>query len=160
MVHQIPRADQRVKTLELLLDKYTAGLKSATAAPPPATGPGHDMHVVLSGSTGSMGSHLLHHLLVAEGVTKIYCLNRAENGALKQAESNAQRGLRDQWDPDKVKFIHVNMSKPRFDLDVETYNMLSEDATHFIRKHTASVFSPSLLLPLRFLDRDTFLILT
>jgi hypothetical protein len=149
MVHPIPRADQRVKTLELLLDKYTAGLKSGEAAPPPATGLGHDMHVILSGSTGSMGSHLLHHLLVAEGVTKIYCLNRAEDGALKQAESNALRGLRDQWDPDKVKFIHVNMSKPRFGLEVETYDMLSEDATHIIRKHTATLFSPSLLITLK-----------
>jgi hypothetical protein len=149
MVHPIPRADQRVKTLELLLDKYMAGLKSGEAAPPPATGLGHDMHVILSGSTGSMGSHLLHHLLVAEGVTKIYCLNRAEDGALKQAESNAQRGLRDQWDPDKVKFIHVNMSKPRFGLEVETYDMLSEDATHIIRKHTATLFSPSLLITLK-----------
>lgn len=103
------------------------------------------MHIIISGSTGSMGSHLLHHLIVAEGVTKIYCLNRAEDGQQKQKESNSQRGLRDQWNPDKVKFIHVDMSKPKFDLDAETYEMLSGDATHFIRKYIRASF----ILPFR-----------
>ena len=121
-------------TLQSLLDKYTAGLLPTAAVAPPATGPDHDMHVVISGSTGSLGSHLLHHLIVAPGVTKIYCLNRAKDGYAKQTESNSQRGLRDQWNPDKVKFIHIDVSQPRFGLDVDTYTIISDDVTHFIRK--------------------------
>jgi hypothetical protein len=134
MVHLIPRGQERDAALQSLLDKYTAGLQSTAAVAPPATGPGHDMHVILSGSTGSLGSHLLHHLIVAAGVTKIYCLNRAKDGNEKQMESNSQRGLRDQWDPNQVKFIHIDISRPKFGLDAETYRMLSDDATHFIRK--------------------------
>jgi thioester reductase-like protein len=92
------------------------------------------MHVVLSGSTGSKGSHLLHHLVVAPGVTKIYCLNRAKDGHEKQMKSKPKRALRDQWNPDEVKFIHIDISQPKFGMDAETYKMLSDEATHFIRE--------------------------
>jgi len=152
MVHLIPRGVERVEILQSLLNKYTAGLLPTAALAPPATGPGHDMYVVLSGSTGSLGSHLLHRLIATPGVIKIYCLNRAKDGYAKQKTSSSQRGLRDQWDPDKVKFIHIDVSQPRFGLDVDTYKLISDDATLFIRKCiplTVSGFNQFVRRPIR-----------
>lgn len=137
--HAIPSAEVRIAKLQKLLERFVGDLPVSYAFPPPSTGPGHDMHIVLTGSTGSLGSHMLHHLIAVPGVTKIYCLNRAVDGQEKQKQSNAERGLTDIWSPDQVKFIHTDMSKSKFGLDDQTYKLLSDDATHILRKPVHAV---------------------
>ena len=47
-------------------------------------------HIVLiTGTTGSFGSHLLAHLLADPSVARIFALNKAGNGTLKERQRQA-----------------------------------------------------------------------
>lgn len=48
--------------------------------------PGNRNIVILTGSTGSLGSYILESLLKQKNVDRIYCLNRAEDGKNRQTE--------------------------------------------------------------------------
>ncbi|KAJ5746276.1 Male sterility NAD-binding [Penicillium odoratum] len=112
--------DLQRKSMAKLRAKYTAGL-----------GEGHT--VILTGSTGSLGSYLLESLLHQhQRVKKIYCLNRTEDGNAKQTAASESRGLTTDWPPQRVEFMQVDMSKPNFGLAEETYNTLLEQTTHII----------------------------
>lgn len=50
-----------------------------------------DQSVILTGSTGMLGSYLLDRMASTPAVNKVVCLNRAEDGGVAQ---NAQRGSR------------------------------------------------------------------
>ncbi|RYP43738.1 hypothetical protein DL768_009730 [Monosporascus sp. mg162] len=88
--------------------------------------------VILTGSTGSIGSYLLDSLLHQKNVEKIYCLNRSLDGRKKQTESSSFKGLTTDWPAEKVEFLHADLSKPRFGLSREEYAELKEHATHVI----------------------------
>ncbi|RYP62963.1 hypothetical protein DL769_007102 [Monosporascus sp. CRB-8-3] len=88
--------------------------------------------VILTGSTGSIGSYLLDSLLRQKDVEKIYCLNRSLDGRKKQTESSSFRGLTTDWPPEKVEFLHADLWKPRFGLSREEYAELKEHTTHVI----------------------------
>lgn len=96
--------------------------------------------VILTGSTGSIGSYLLESLLKQSNVDKIYCLNRSEDGRKKQIESSGSRGLSTDWPLDKVEFLQVDLSESRFGLSKDEYAKLKEQATHVIRKSRSTAF--------------------
>lgn len=119
--------ESQTKSVERLRAKYTAGL-----------GNGHT--VILTGSTGSLGSYLLESLLnQQQSVKKIYCLNRAEDGEAKQRAASESRGLTTDWPPQRVEFIQIDISKPKFGLADEIYNTLLEQTTHIIREHLSLI---------------------
>lgn len=88
--------------------------------------------VILTGSTGSLGSYILEALLRQANVKRIYCLNRAENSKEKQYGVNKSRGLTADWSAKSVQFLTVDFSQPKLDLDDEQYTTLLEHATHII----------------------------
>jgi hypothetical protein len=90
--------------------------------------------VILTGSTGSLGSYLLESLLQQQRVSKVYCLNRAEDGRTRQQSQSKPRGLTTDWPTDKVEFLHADLSKPNFGLDGKSYGRLLAEITHIIRE--------------------------
>lgn len=90
--------------------------------------------VILTGSTGSLGSYLLDSLTDQWHVRKIYCLNRAEDGQARQKEVSGTRGLDTDWDDHRVEFLHVDLSQPGFGLSRKKYLQLLQEATHIIRE--------------------------
>jgi hypothetical protein len=114
--------DLQRKSMDRFRAKYTAGL-----------GNGHT--VILTGSTGSLGSYLLESLHQQQSVKKIYCLNRAKDGKAKQTAASESRGLTTDWPSQRVEFIQIDISKPNFGLAAEIYSTLLEQTTHIIREH-------------------------
>ncbi|KAK2873399.1 putative secondary metabolism biosynthetic enzyme [Arthroderma sp. PD_2] len=113
--------DLQKKSMNCFRAKYTADLLCSGST------------VILTGSTGSLGSYLLESLIrQTKSVKKIYCLNRAEDGRAKQTTISESRGLSIDWSPERVEFLQCDLSKPRFGLTVEAYNGLLEDTTHII----------------------------
>ncbi|KAK4212677.1 non-canonical non-ribosomal peptide synthetase FUB8 [Rhypophila decipiens] len=101
----------------------------------PSEGSQSDMAVILTGSTGSLGSYLLDSLARQQHVRKIYCLNRAEDGGLaKQKAASLDRGLDIALcgDDTRVEFLHVDLSQVYFGLDASKYRELMREATHII----------------------------
>ncbi|KAI9750497.1 MAG: Transmembrane osmosensor [Chaenotheca gracillima] len=88
--------------------------------------------VILTGSTGSLGSYLLDSLVRRDNVKKIYCLNRAEDGMKIQKEVSQPRGLLTAWPAGRIQFLKVDLSKSKFGLDQNLYNELLSQTTHII----------------------------
>lgn len=99
--------------------------------------------VILTGSTGALGSHLLYTLLRGPA-THIYCLNRAADSPALQTNRNESYGLDTQLDPDRVTFLTADLSHEYFGLTQKNYNKLKAIATHIIHNAWPVNFNLSL----------------
>ncbi|KAK2749609.1 putative NRPS-like protein biosynthetic cluster [Myotisia sp. PD_48] len=101
---------------------------------------GHGIVVLLTGSTGSLGSHVLSYLACLEEVTRVVCLNRvhveessSNNAYTRQLQSLRTRGIAiptRSWQ--KIVIFETNMSAPLFGLDEAEYTTLSQSVTHIL----------------------------
>lgn len=89
-----------------------------------------ELSVILTGSTGSMGSYILDDLIAMPHVTRVYALNRAVNGEERQRSVNEGHGLKTEIS--KVTFSKTDMSQPRFGLSQDNYDELEKNTTHII----------------------------
>ena len=112
--------EQRIKRMEDMFAKYSANDQKLT--------------IVLTGSTGSLGSYLLDALLSSDRVSKIVCLNRGAHSEDKQKKSNASRDLVTEWESDRVKFLTTDLSKPHLGLSSHDYDLLVKETSFIIRK--------------------------
>lgn len=84
-----------------------------------------DTNVVLTGSTGSLGSHLLQRLVEDRNFSAIYCFDRSANARQQHEKSFAERNV----SPDKlakVNFVQVDFALNQFGLSTKQYADLSE----------------------------------
>lgn len=87
--------------------------------------------VILTGSTGSLGSYLLDLLERSPLISHVFCLNRAADGGLEQQLlSNSQRNLTTIFR--KTKFLQADLTKPYLGLDNATYRELLGSADRII----------------------------
>ena len=114
-----------------MLDKYVNSLLPSSKMAPPASA--ECMTVLLTGSTGSLGSYLLDALYIHPNVAQIICLNRSSDAAEKHGKIGRERGLNPLL-PDRVIFLKADLSQDRLGLDNEAYDTLSKSVTHVIRK--------------------------
>lgn len=96
--------------------------------------------VVLTGSTGSLGSYLLDSIVRNPSVARAYCLNRAIDGEARQTSVSAARGLPTTWGS-KVTFLHTDLSKENLGLSAAVYEKLMSSASFIIRKSGAKYLS-------------------
>ena len=127
--------EQRIKKMEETLNKYSQELPKA------AVKDDEKLTVILTGSTGSLGSYLLDALLSSDRVSKIICLNRGVHSEDKQKTSMASRGLVTEWTNDKVRFLTTDLGKPRLGLNSDDYDLLVKETSYIIRK--LDIFSTS-----------------
>ncbi|KAI1384255.1 uncharacterized protein F4822DRAFT_64821 [Hypoxylon trugodes] len=116
-----------------LLEKYGAELQKLGKPNAFKAGGKSDGEVVLlTGSTGSLGSHILASLLAKSDVKKIFLLNR--NGDTKsQSASLKSRGLPSSLVDDKrVVFFKIKPTEPKFGLSDGDYASLSQETTAVI----------------------------
>lgn len=87
--------------------------------------------VVLTGSTGSLGSYLLDALIACPNVQKIIALNRYDDGGRENQEStNRSRGLSTSWD--KVCFLRADLASPTLGLSSADYTMLQTETDKIV----------------------------
>ncbi|KAG1759466.1 hypothetical protein EDD22DRAFT_905997 [Suillus occidentalis] len=87
--------------------------------------------VLLTGSTGAFGSHVLSELVWREGVYAVYCLdhaNRSSNTRTQQIRREAASGKGDT----KVEFWSMELGKPDLGLDAGTVQKIHRDVTHIV----------------------------
>ncbi|CAD6576361.1 MAG: hypothetical protein ASARMPRED_007703 [Alectoria sarmentosa] len=136
--------EQRIKKMEEMLAKYSEDLPKASANSVDV-GEGDDkLTVVLTGSTGSLGSYLLDALIASDRVSKVICLNRGAQSEDKQKKSNASRGLVTEWGKDKVQFLTTDLSKPHLGLKANDYDLLVKEASFIIHNQWQVDFNLSL----------------
>ena len=117
-----------LKTQELLslVDKYTKNLPTFDGTKVRRSEIKGDV-VLVTGSTGSLGSNILAHLLRDPNVSRIYSISRP--GADKQTakERHIKSFEREAidlklLDSEKVQFLIGDPSKHSFDIDTNLYN--------------------------------------
>ncbi|KAF4627917.1 hypothetical protein G7Y89_g10235 [Cudoniella acicularis] len=117
------------RTMQSLFDTYTDTLPhSSQISLSPST---ENMVVILTGSTGSLGSYLLESLYNNKQVSRIFCLNRSSNAAEKHKELSTSRGL-SHLSPDRVEFLKADLSKPQLGLKTSVYENMLRNVTHII----------------------------
>ncbi|KAI0856116.1 acetyl-CoA synthetase-like protein [Xylaria cubensis] len=88
--------------------------------------------VLLTGSTGNLGSYLLDALLRRSDIDTIICLNRSKNAAERQMISAAEKGLRMDFNSDRTIFMHADLSQPQFGLGQHDYEYILSRTTVII----------------------------
>lgn len=120
-----------------------------------------ETHVILSGSTGHLGSYILSALIADPKVKTVHCLNRADKARPRQDAQLAQRGLTplDEKSGTPVTFLTTDLTKPRLGLQDDVYDVLAAETTHYIHcawpvdfNKSFSTFEPSITGLLNLLD--------
>ncbi|KAL8937061.1 MAG: hypothetical protein Q9216_004610, partial [Gyalolechia sp. 2 TL-2023] len=119
----------RIREMERMVDEFSANLPTSEVLPSRLAETGHT--VLLTGSTGSLGSYMLDAALTTANVKRVMCLNRRANSQDQQSASHAPRGLTQDW-RHKAEFLQADLSKPNFGLDDDKYRLLSMEVTLII----------------------------
>lgn len=124
--------EQQLEAMRVLIKKYTSDIIKAK---PNRLEPRNDNQVVLlTGSTGMLGSYMLDILARNPHVAKVVCLNRAaDGGRAQQAKGMADRGLLDIATLDaKTEYHQVDVSKPNLGLPKDVYTRLQSEADRVV----------------------------
>ncbi|KAI0554221.1 putative NRPS-like enzyme [Xylaria curta] len=114
-----------------LLSTYRGLIQQITRTKPPPLanrfsgeqdGP---VDVLLTGSTGTLGTSILHALLGHPRVGHVFCLNRsADGGRATQHDRFAAAQLDTNMLDSRTTFLRADLVDPKLGLDEETYRML------------------------------------
>ncbi|KAG7088662.1 putative NRPS-like protein biosynthetic cluster [Marasmius oreades] len=115
--------EEHIRKMEEMIEKYSAGLEDGDI--PMKSQKGEGQHtVLLTGSTGSLGSHILFDLIRdTTRVNKIYALNRSPSAPEKQKEKFADKGLdAGVLKTNRVVYLTQNQDPLPSDIDVVIHN--------------------------------------
>ncbi|KGO64305.1 Male sterility, NAD-binding [Penicillium expansum] len=111
-----------------LVDKYIHNLPAPVPNKPAPADKGQV--VVITGTTGALGSYLLDFALKCPNVSKVVCFNRSVNGLERQIEASTSRGL--STDFSRAEFLQVNLAVPDLGLAREVKNRLADEVDRVI----------------------------
>jgi thioester reductase-like protein len=87
--------------------------------------------VVLTGSTGNLGTYLLSFMIHHPDVAHIWCLNRSDGARERQLSLLTQRGLHGELPP-HVTFLTANLAETQLGLKDEHDHSILANATHIV----------------------------
>ncbi|KND88239.1 Conidial yellow pigment biosynthesis polyketide synthase [Tolypocladium ophioglossoides CBS 100239] len=93
------------------------------------------MCVVVTGATGSLGSHIAANLACRPDVARVVCLNRRSklNPMERQRQALTTKGIFLSKDNlNKLHAFETDLSRPQLGLPCEDYEMILENATHIV----------------------------
>ncbi|KAG9197068.1 hypothetical protein G6514_002473 [Epicoccum nigrum] len=132
----------REEKIDGMVRKYTQDMSRPQESPAILQQAGKHT-IILTGSTGSLGTHMLEQLLNNPSVEKVYCLNRSADAEQRQKASFDTH----HHDParfDKASFLQTDLGKESFGLDEPTYAHLQATATLIIHSAWSVDFNLSL----------------
>lgn len=128
-----------------LFEEYRAKMDRISLRPETRVKYDQDV-VILTGSTGALGSYFLDNLLRNPAVARVICLNRAQDPMSLQIKRNAGRGLADpRTFGNRVSFFTADLVQERFGLSNQVFDTLLADTTLVI--HNAWPVNFNLSLP-------------
>ena len=126
-----PRSDSS-KGRCLRMQKYFAQYESdlPVNARETVDSSGQSLVVLLTGSTGSLGSYLLNVITQDSSISRVYCLNRSVDAENRQRQMQTSRGLSTVFS--KVEFLQYDMSKPYLGLELLVYKRILQEVTNIV----------------------------
>ncbi|TFK36289.1 hypothetical protein BDQ12DRAFT_634344 [Crucibulum laeve] len=142
---------QHADEIEAMVRKYTANFPAQIPASKRISGTSSGEAVILTGSTGSLGSFTLHVLLADPRVNRVICFNRRglSSDLTRQERSFEERKLdtsvlHKSIADGRLVFHSVEINLPSFGLPLDVYNDIHASATLFIHNAWALNFNWSL----------------
>lgn len=115
--------------------------------------------VILTGSTGNLGTYLLAALANSSAVSKIYCLNRSQDAEQRQSDLLKERGLSVQDSCTSIVFIASQYDALHLGLGKDIYQTLLDNTTSIVHcawpvdfNRTFESFLPSIQGVINFID--------
>ena len=133
----------RTAIMAAMVEKYTLNLPRRSSKVIQAL-PSSNFNVVLTGSTGSLGTHLLNVLLNDSKVSKIYCLNRSEDAQQRHQNILTDRGLKHDLTSSKIEFLQVDFGLAQFGLLPAKFTELTDSVDIIIHNAWKVDFNHSL----------------
>ncbi|KAI9720079.1 MAG: putative secondary metabolism biosynthetic enzyme [Chrysothrix sp. TS-e1954] len=121
--------EQGSEEMERMLDTYTSRLLHRTPIETSEAGQPAKV-VLLTGSSGSLGSYILDSLLQDSKIDSIICINRSGTTVDRQVSINRKRGLSTHLA--RVAFEEADMTMPFFGLEAERFMEMAQAVTHII----------------------------
>ncbi|EPQ57812.1 acetyl-CoA synthetase-like protein [Gloeophyllum trabeum ATCC 11539] len=135
------------KAISALIEKYSADFPNPSTSNSNLTSTGGAL-VLVTGTTGSLGSYILATLLEDSRIAKVYAFNRkshAGSSVERQKAAFEDRGLPvDLLSSSKVAFLEGDATVQNFGLSAETYEKLHSTVTHVIHNAWRLDFNLSL----------------
>ncbi|UPX12197.1 uncharacterized protein EKO05_0002760 [Ascochyta rabiei] len=132
----------RVEKLGAMVRKYTKDMVRQRGTMKTPKNPSKHT-IVLTGSTGSLGSHILEQLLKNPDVEKVYCMNRSDNAEVRQKDS-FKRYHNQSVAFSKAEFLKTDFGSGNFGLSDIMYSHLRSTVTVFIHSAWSVDFNLSL----------------
>jgi thioester reductase-like protein/acyl carrier protein len=124
-----PEVGNHQMKLEKLYRRYTTNMPISARQALPRYHQSPSI-VLMTGSTGSVGSYVLDSLQKDEQVARIYCLCRGPDSFERQQSLQASKELSPL--SDKVQCLGTELSKSYFGLETDVYRELLNQVTHII----------------------------
>lgn len=127
---QHPSSHSDVAAMQEMVDRYTVSLPSRFSLPVPQSPPSTKQTVLLTGSTGSLGSNLLAQLLADERVERVWAVNRHSKDKTiveRQKESFIDKDLDVKLldlDGTKLMYVEAELSEDYLGLDKSLYDQV------------------------------------
>lgn len=120
----VATSKRRVQKMEFLVERYTHDLPVLTSLTNQSVS-ATNLHVVLTGSTGSLGLQLLVKLLSDSNVARISCLDRSADAKKRIEKALSTWSSPPRLDPSRVSFHQADYRAPDFGLPREILSDLS-----------------------------------
>jgi thioester reductase-like protein len=138
------RAEEtRAQSITSILEEYQGRIRQIPQSTSKEEHP-EKSTVVLTGSTGTLGTYLLGALLDDPTVNHIYCLNRRDDSREIQQRRNDAAGILLRSIDGRVTFLKADLSEPHLGLATATYDSIRESATLIIHNAWPVNFNLSL----------------
>lgn len=125
----------RQAAIDIYVHDYVQGISTPVSSDKVYRLKSSDQCVVVTGATGSLGSHLVAYLAALPQIRSIVCLNRysSREATLRQREALTSRGLSLGSDAlSKLKVFETDASKPMLGLQSSEYENLADNVTHIV----------------------------
>lgn len=137
----------RAQKMNEILEKYTKDLPAASSRSEGQSDPAAKLNVILTGSTGSLGTQLLLKLLSDPSVAKVTCLDRSADAEERIKKALATWSPVPKIDSSRVSFHQADYKSPDFGLPPailsdlrETTNVIVHNAWKVDFNHTLDTF--------------------
>jgi acyl transferase domain-containing protein/nucleoside-diphosphate-sugar epimerase/acyl carrier protein/SAM-dependent methyltransferase len=132
---QIQPTEERQEAIESYLRKYTQGF--SVQAPSGNVSSSKELCVLITGGSGSLGSHIVANVAALPNVKRVICLNRRNTNErdpnARQHKALTERGLiLDDSSRSKVEVLQTITSKPMLGLERTQYEDLVNSITHIV----------------------------
>ncbi|KAK8000394.1 nonribosomal peptide synthetase [Apiospora arundinis] len=129
---EIDPEEKYINDIKGLYEKYTQNLAKPDSRSARPEASNTDQTVLLTGSTGMLGSYMLDIMAHNPLVRKVICLNRPDDGgASKQAITMKERGLDTSYGG-KAEFYRMDASQQHLGLGKDLYTRLLQEADRVI----------------------------